>query len=208
MSDILQAIPTIASRLTIDPEWLEKPFEIGGYVDSSEKPLAWHVTTEGRLDLPIIDETTAYPMSSGKISFHTHPTHATRILLPPDLPHATQAIPSNTDLSTSLHAALHYQEPSVDMVVSDQGLFFYYVQPKLLDLLMEMGEDERQEVVYEYILPNVAGAIGNAFFTDPPIETFQRNLLTVFDNGSPYTFGWNSVFVNKTYGTMNIASDV
>lgn len=177
----------------------EKPFEIGGYIDLETAEV---VPTSRGKDADSLGALEFYSMywEGPRITFHTHP----RILLDQIDPRFDGKeflkFPSYMDFQTSLKLNIKIAEKTppekrlpitYEMVLTDTTLCLFKPEEKLVDYLLTIDEEVREDMIDNFIVPN-SGSVGREVVEakmsfDESVDYFQRELASIFRRKHPET---------------------
>ena len=178
-------------------------YEVGGFFDIKKRK--YKKTNQGSIKSYRIEGMTLYPFyQMMKIDWHTHQDGEPEIYdedgkkVKLDHPWIS-ATPSGTDYGTHSGATIHYkktidkEEIVISCIISIKGLYFYWMQDELSKFLLLQDNEELQEIIYEYLVPNLdndmfQGAKNNS------IENIQELTKKSFTTPD-ISCGFNSIFI-------------
>jgi hypothetical protein len=166
---------------------MSEPYEYGGIIESnSNKVSLRHKSNNIHPDH--LDAVPEYPKSSGIVSWHTHPEFIRKQQAKSGWKYPEEAIPSNIDILTSLHASLNYKEPTINIIISNELIGVFYPSKDLLDFLLKKKKTEQNYIIETIIEPNLAVVFGRVSESPTTITTFKSEIRSLIYEGAGYIF--------------------
>lgn len=166
---------------------LSEPHEYGGIIEAEKNRVS--VRHKAANTSPNhLNAVPEYPKSTGLVSWHTHPQFIRETQKKEGWIYPEEAIPSNEDILTSLQAALHYKEPTINVVISNELIGVFYPSKTLVEFMLKQSAKRQQEIITDFIEPNLRVAFGRVSESPTTIPTFKKEVASLVDDGIGYVY--------------------
>lgn len=204
IESIFNSVNIVSNNIDKFKKYINLPYEVGGYFDLINNTFLH--TASGTVESQTLDSLDIFTLNvNNRIDWHTHSSiYKPQIFTDKNFTTKENykgkwinASPSSTDYQTNANASFYaYEEIPKDMVIScvisKYGLYFYWIQQKMLEFINSEKEN-KDIIINEYLIDNLNNdTMKGMNHTDGyEIQEIQRLTRKSFNE----EMGFDSVFI-------------